>query len=96
MANWERKSEYLLREIVKFRTYVDCLRAGDARKREIYRERGVVERGLRGEDEEVEVEGGEGHGEGVDGVRESGDEGGEYGEEGGYRQGALRVTVGMD
>ncbi|KGY14915.1 hypothetical protein PABG_12191 [Paracoccidioides brasiliensis Pb03] len=25
MANWERKSSYLLREIVKFRTYIDCL-----------------------------------------------------------------------
>jgi hypothetical protein len=26
MANWERKSSYLLREIVKFRTYIDSLR----------------------------------------------------------------------
>ncbi|EGC42879.1 conserved hypothetical protein [Histoplasma capsulatum var. duboisii H88] len=25
LANWERKSSYLLREIVKFRTYIDCL-----------------------------------------------------------------------
>ena len=27
MANWERKSSYLLREIVKFRTYIDSLTA---------------------------------------------------------------------
>ncbi|PGH34446.1 hypothetical protein GX50_02714 [[Emmonsia] crescens] len=27
LANWERKSSYLLREIVKFRTYIDCLTA---------------------------------------------------------------------
>ena len=25
MGNWEKKSSYLLREIVKFRTYIDCL-----------------------------------------------------------------------
>src|SRR5699024_10157252 len=33
MANWERKSAYLLREIVKFRTYVDCLQQADAQKK---------------------------------------------------------------
>ena len=27
MANWERKSSYLLQEIVKFRTYIDSLTA---------------------------------------------------------------------
>ncbi|KAL8858367.1 MAG: hypothetical protein Q9178_005048 [Gyalolechia marmorata] len=32
MANWERKSSYLLREIVKFRTYIDCLHAAQAHK----------------------------------------------------------------
>lgn len=33
MNNWERKSSYLLREIVKFRTYIDVLTlAGEARK----------------------------------------------------------------
>lgn len=30
MTNWERKSSYLLREIVKFRTYIDCLQAAQA------------------------------------------------------------------
>ncbi|KAJ5152881.1 uncharacterized protein N7482_009359 [Penicillium canariense] len=36
MANWERKSSYLLREIVKFRTYIDSLRNAINRKGEIY------------------------------------------------------------
>lgn len=45
MANWERKSEYLLREIVKFRTYVECLRGAGVRKGEIYREREMREGG---------------------------------------------------
>ncbi|KXX74681.1 Cytohesin-4 [Madurella mycetomatis] len=50
MANWERKSEYLLREIVKFRTYVDCLQQADQRRGEIYRERETARRAARGED----------------------------------------------
>ncbi|KAK4099849.1 hypothetical protein N658DRAFT_559978 [Parathielavia hyrcaniae] len=54
MANWERKSEYLLREIVKFRTYVDSLRQAEGRKREIYRERETARRAARGEDFEDE------------------------------------------
>ncbi|KAG8162465.1 hypothetical protein KVR01_008230 [Diaporthe batatas] len=48
MANWERKSSYLLREIVKFRTYVDCLQHAEARKAEIWREREVARRAARG------------------------------------------------
>ncbi|KAJ5886365.1 uncharacterized protein N7473_009039 [Penicillium subrubescens] len=36
MANWERKSSYLLREIVKFRTYIDSLRNAINKKGEIY------------------------------------------------------------
>ncbi|KAL8948445.1 MAG: hypothetical protein Q9222_005365 [Ikaeria aurantiellina] len=36
MANWERKSSHLLREIVKFRTYIDCLVAAQAQKETIY------------------------------------------------------------
>ncbi|KAL8789769.1 MAG: hypothetical protein Q9195_006661 [Heterodermia aff. obscurata] len=39
MANWERKSSYLLREIVKFTTYVDSLQAAQAQKEKIYSER---------------------------------------------------------
>lgn len=40
MANWERKSSYLLHEIVKFKTYIDCLQAAQAQKEKIYAERG--------------------------------------------------------
>src|SRR5205085_6801205 len=36
MANWERKSSYLLREIVKFRTYIDCLQAAQVQKEKFY------------------------------------------------------------
>lgn len=36
MANWERKSSYLLREIVKFQTYIDCLQAAQAQKEGVY------------------------------------------------------------
>lgn len=39
MANWERKSSYLLREIVKFRTYIDCLNAAQSQKEKIYASR---------------------------------------------------------
>ena len=39
MANWERKSAYLLREIVKFRTYIDCLQAARGLKGKIDAER---------------------------------------------------------
>jgi Sec7 domain/Pleckstrin homology domain len=36
MANWEKKSAYLLREIVKFRTYIDVLQNANATKQKIY------------------------------------------------------------
>ncbi|RKF74351.1 putative sec7 domain-containing protein [Golovinomyces cichoracearum] len=39
MANWGKKSAYLLREIVKFRTYIDCLQAAEVSKGKIYKER---------------------------------------------------------
>ncbi|PVH95402.1 hypothetical protein DM02DRAFT_537455 [Periconia macrospinosa] len=45
MANWERKSSYLLREIVKFRTYIDSLTAAQAQKNKIYAEREQLEDG---------------------------------------------------
>ncbi|EMR67488.1 putative sec7 domain-containing protein [Eutypa lata UCREL1] len=50
MANWERKSSHLLREIVKFRTYVDSLQHAEARRAEIYTERDNAQRAARGED----------------------------------------------
>ncbi|KAM0262447.1 hypothetical protein ACHAQJ_001700 [Trichoderma viride] len=49
MANWERKSAYLLREIVKFRTYVDSLQQSESRRREIHKERDLARRAARGE-----------------------------------------------
>lgn len=58
MANWERKSAYLLREIVKFRTYVDCLQQAETRKKEIHAERELARRAARGElmsDRDLEV-----------------------------------------
>ena len=42
MANWERKSSYLLHEIVKFRTYIDCLQAAQAQKEKIYANRAPI------------------------------------------------------
>ncbi|KAE8348300.1 hypothetical protein BDV28DRAFT_98462 [Aspergillus coremiiformis] len=39
MANWERKSSYLLREIVKFRTYIDSLQGAFDIKNTIYASR---------------------------------------------------------
>ena len=39
MANWEKKSAYLLREIVKFKTYVDSLKAAQQQKEVINQER---------------------------------------------------------
>lgn len=35
MNNWQRKSEYLLREIVKFKTYVDSLNAAAKAREEV-------------------------------------------------------------
>ena len=43
MSNWERKSSYLLREIVKFRTYIDSLTAAQVQKDKIYTEREAEE-----------------------------------------------------
>ncbi|EAW09167.1 Sec7 domain protein [Aspergillus clavatus NRRL 1] len=39
MANWERKSSYLLREIVKFRTYIDSLQGAIDARNQIYASR---------------------------------------------------------
>ncbi|OAA71621.1 SEC7-like protein [Cordyceps fumosorosea ARSEF 2679] len=49
MTNWESKSSYLLREIVKFRTYVDCLNQAETRRREVYKERALAQRAARGD-----------------------------------------------
>ncbi|ETN45526.1 uncharacterized protein HMPREF1541_09358 [Cyphellophora europaea CBS 101466] len=39
MNNWEKKSSYLLREIVKFRTYIDTLQNAQATKERIHKMR---------------------------------------------------------
>ncbi|KAK3113111.1 hypothetical protein LTR53_009928 [Teratosphaeriaceae sp. CCFEE 6253] len=44
MANWQRKSEYLLRETVKFRTYMDSLAAAQMAKQRFYAKRGEHEK----------------------------------------------------
>ncbi|PHH59058.1 hypothetical protein CDD81_3836 [Ophiocordyceps australis] len=49
MANWERKSAYLLRESAKFQTYVECLQHAAGRRRDIYAERDLARRAARGE-----------------------------------------------
>jgi hypothetical protein len=51
MANWEKKSSYLLREIVKFRTYIDCLQAAEIGKQKIYKERAERKKEFEKEDE---------------------------------------------
>lgn len=68
MANWERKSSYLLREIVKFRTYIDSLKNAIHSKGKIL---------LSENDQEGEVENkNEGENEdGVDGQSEKLDQG---------------------
>ena len=57
MTNWERKSSYLLREIVKFRTYIDCLQAAQALKEQIYAERAAKGEGVKASDAGVNVSG---------------------------------------
>lgn len=56
MNNWEKKSAYLLREIIKFTTYVDCLKQASVRKAEIYSERDLAHRAARGELSDSEME----------------------------------------
>ena len=55
MSNWERKSAYLLREIVKFSTYVESLQFANREKERVVEEREQRERAIDGE------AGGEGH-----------------------------------
>lgn len=69
MANWERKSQYLLREIGKFRIYVEALQLADGRKKEIWKERDIARRAARGSLDGVSLEEG-----GDDGERDVGDD----------------------
>ncbi|KAF7565419.1 SEC7 domain protein [Pyrenophora tritici-repentis] len=56
MANWERKSQYLLREIVKFRTYIDTLSTAQAAKQKIYAEREAREKEMEDSDRGAETD----------------------------------------
>ena len=56
MNNWERKSSYLLREIVKFRTYIDTLQNAQATKEKIYRMRREGEEARQLEAEACQLE----------------------------------------
>jgi hypothetical protein len=49
MTNWERKSSYLLREIVKFQTYIDSLQAAAIQKEKVYAMRKEDETGATNE-----------------------------------------------
>ena len=51
MTNWEKKSAYLLREIVKFRTYIDILQTAKSTKEKIYAMRKEDEETRRNEDD---------------------------------------------
>lgn len=51
MNNWEKKSSYLLREIVKFRTYIDTLQNAQSSKERIYRMREEEEQAQRADAE---------------------------------------------
>ncbi len=51
MGNWEKKSSYLLREIVKFRTYIDTLQTACATKEKIQKMRREEEDARRAEDD---------------------------------------------
>lgn len=55
MANWERKSSYLLREIIKFRTYIECLQAAQAQKEKIYASKAPAPTSAAGAPEEQEA-----------------------------------------
>lgn len=70
MGNWQRKSQYLLREIGKYRTYVEALRQAAMRKGEVYAERETARRAAVGEASESDGESQLGGEEGVDAARE--------------------------
>lgn len=43
MGNWEKKSSYLLKEVVKFRTYIEALEKAGIRREKVYEERRIRE-----------------------------------------------------
>jgi len=69
MQNWEKKSSYLLSEIVRFRTYVEVLEMAGVRRREVDGEREKYEEEIRrvrgGENGDGEKQGGSAEGVGL-------------------------------
>ena len=55
MANWQRKSEHLLRENVKFQTYVDSLAAALKARETFYEKRKLQESSKGGADTPLSV-----------------------------------------
>lgn len=55
MSNWERKSSYLLREIVKFRTYCDSLAVAGQEREKIVKEREEADKALEKQRDEADV-----------------------------------------
>ncbi|RMZ85370.1 hypothetical protein DV737_g809, partial [Chaetothyriales sp. CBS 132003] len=53
LTNWEKRSSYLLREIVKFRTYIDALQNAQGTKDKIYKMREEEEASRRANGESV-------------------------------------------
>ncbi|KAH7038997.1 Sec7 domain-containing protein [Macrophomina phaseolina] len=59
MANFEKKSAYLLRELVKFKTYIDALNVANDTKDKIYKEREERLKADEAAKQEVDKEAGE-------------------------------------
>ncbi|KAF7191567.1 PH and SEC7 domain-containing protein C11E3.11c [Pseudocercospora fuligena] len=57
MTNWQRKSDYLLREIVKFRTYIDSLSAAQKAKDAFYAKKADGRLSPVAKDEDYDVPG---------------------------------------
>lgn len=56
MTNWEKKSAYLLREIVKFKNYIDALQGAQQTKERIYRLRQEDDRQRQADDDSMALQ----------------------------------------
>ena len=55
MGNWEKKSSYLLREIVKFKNYIDALQGAQQTKERVYKMRREEERQRQADDDSMAI-----------------------------------------
>lgn len=55
MGNWEKKSSYLLREIVKFKNYIDALQGAQITKDRIYKLRREEEKQRQADDDSMAI-----------------------------------------